>query len=850
MVSCGLRDNAEAILELNGNWQFKSKDSVIWRSAKVPGNVYSDLIVHGIIDKEEDIESVSVKLQDKVWEYTTEFDVEESILKKENIDIEFLGLDTYADVYLNDSLILKADNMFRMWSSNIKHVVRLGKNRLRVVFKPVVKEGVKKMNAAPYIMQASNERAPEHLRTSPYTRKAQFSYGWDWAPRFLTCGIWRGVNIRAWNSGRIDNLYFRLDSLNSNKAKYIVDIDVEVSTAGKYYVVVRFDSDEQETFAGEILKIGMNRITVPVTIYDPELWWPNGFGNQHMYRAKVYLVKEGRAISKMEGEFGVRTIKLHRNKDSIGESFRFTINGEDVFIKGANYVPPNAVKYGLNRDEANDIVKLAAESNMNMLRVWGGALYESNEFYTACDRSGILIWQDFTFACNTVPSDSLFLDNIEREAEYNVKRLRNHPSVALWCGNNENLMAWNNWGWKRKYNEAQQREIEENYNKVFHTILPNAVNRHQPDMYYHSSSPSTYKGEIPDADNGDNHAWDIWFGEQDIDIYSRERTPRFTSEFGMQSIPSYYTLREFAGDSVTETGWDSRAIVNRQRCIMPWLGKGDNYSGNDMMQDYVLRYYGKPKIFTEWIYLTQLVQGEAYKNVIEAHRLNRHRSYGVLFWQLNDTWPSISWSTTEYNLKKKASHYIVSKAFKPIITVVDSDKAKHGLYVINDNLQDISLDIRTYVVNFNGDVVNNKEYSIVAKGNNNTYITEIDNINIVDNTLCKKHVLVTECFAENGELIYRGTHYFAKTRELNLHREEISYSIKFDRGLLTVTLTSDVVHKDVVLDLLGQRGDFSDNCFDLLPNREVVVTVETELSSEREVLKYLRIYSANKYIDS
>ncbi|MCT4639130.1 MAG: hypothetical protein N4A72_15610 [Bacteroidales bacterium] len=849
-ASCGLRDNAEIVIALNDNWQFKCADSTVWRSVTVPGNVYSDLISNDIIDKDTNVESVSVQLQDKVWEYTTEFNIKERILKKDNIELEFLGLDTYADVYLNDSLIIVADNMFRKWDCNIKDIVKQGKNRLRVVFKPVVKEGLKHLKASPYIMQASNERAPEHLKTSPYTRKAQFSYGWDWAPRFLTSGIWRGVNIRAWSKGRINNHYFRLDSLSSDKAMYSVDVDVEISTPGKYYVVATFDSDVMETFAKRNLNVGMNRVTIPVTIHNPKLWWPNGYGDQYLYNTKVYLVKEARAISKSEGQFGVRKIKLHRDKDSIGESFRFSVNGEDIFIKGANYVPPVASKYGVNTDEATNLLKLTTDANMNMLRVWGGAIYENDEFYRECDRRGVLIWQDFMFACNTSPSDSAFLNNVKVEAEYNVKRLRNHPSVALWCGNNENLMAWNNWGWKRKYTATQQQEIEDNYREIFHKILPDAVKKHQPDTYYHSSSPSTYSGEITDVDNGDNHAWDIWFGERDIDIYNSEPTPRFTSEFGMQSLPSFYTLRKFAGDDVLNKGWESSHIRSRQRCIMPWLGKGNSYSGNEMMQDYVLRSYAKPNSFIEWIYLTQMVQAEAYKNVIEKHRLNRQRSYGVLYWQLNDTWPSISWSTTESDLKKKASHYVVSKAFEPLITVVSRQDSVNKLYVINDKLDSVDLTVKLSVINLRGECIESNEYSVLARANDNTYIADISNLAISDSVLCREHMVVAESYTKSGEPVYIGTYYFDKVKNLKLLDNKINYDIELRRGVLTVRLKSDVVHKDVVVELLGNRGDFTDNCFDLLPDKEVVVSTKTSFKNESEVLKSLRIFSANRYIEN
>jgi len=467
--------------ELHRDWEFRMVGDEKWLPATVPGVVHTDLLNGGVIEdpfyrtNEKDLQWIG----EEDWEYRTEFTVEEPLFNMDHVELVLEGLDTYADVYLNDSLVLSADNMFLEWQVDCKSILIQGANEMRVVFKSPVESAMSKWEALPYRLPASNDGGEEQV--SVFTRKAPYHYGWDWAPRLLTSGIWRPVYLEAWDHARIKDVQVIQKSITEKEAQYDIVFEVESDGSEK----------EMELFVGGtsksvLVKEGTNFETVSFVIKDPKLWWTNGLGEQNLYNLNCSLKLRGKVIDREDKRIGVRTLELVRQKDTIGESFFFKLNGQPVFMKGANYIPQDVFLPRVSRDQYRHLIESAAECNMNMIRVWGGGIYERDMFYDLCDEYGILVWQDFMFACSMYPGDADFLSSVEKEVSQQVKRLRNHPSLALWCGNNEVDVAWHNWGWQKQYeiNSVDSAKIWADYLNLFEELIPKVVSRLNPHTAY------------------------------------------------------------------------------------------------------------------------------------------------------------------------------------------------------------------------------------------------------------------------------------------------------------------------------------------------------------------------------
>ncbi|SVB49726.1 uncharacterized protein METZ01_LOCUS202580, partial [marine metagenome] len=503
--SCIKNDSNTQLISLE-NWTFRQAGTKTWYPAEVPGNVHTDLMTNGLIPNPFiGTNELNVQwVENEDWEYIAEFHINQESLGHDKIEITFEGLDTYAEIFLNDSLILQADNMFIPWSVNIKKYLKLGKNNLRVYFHSPVIRGQKKLDANPRFIPASNESKPVGQQTSIFTRKAQYHYGWDWGPRLVTSGIWRPISLRAWSGAKIRDVYFHLESLSKSSADYSIELSAESTNEIDAELTIRMANKTTSHRAS--LKQGNNNLKINRSIKNPILWWPRGSGNQKMYDVEIILTESNQILDRENEKIGVRKIDVIQTPDSLGSSFYIQINDIPIFMKGANYIPGDFFNVrAANRYE--EVIQNAVEANMNMLRVWGGAIYENDEFYDLCDKNGILIWQDFMFACCMVPGGNQHIQNIKNEAESNVKRLRNHPSLALWCGNNESLTGWREWNWQDTYSLHGKDSIAvwKTYDHIFHKLLPHVVDSLDPGRFYWSSSASSGFGKLQNPNNGDQH---------------------------------------------------------------------------------------------------------------------------------------------------------------------------------------------------------------------------------------------------------------------------------------------------------------------------------------------------------
>ena len=822
-------------IELNSNWKFKKAEDKSWLSAKVPGCVHTDLLDNKLIpdpsfQKNED----KVKwVEEKDWEYATTFEISGEIASYSNIDLQFDGLDTYADVYLNDKLVLKADNMFIGWNIPGKKLLQEGSNSLRIYFHSAVNIGLEKLAKIPYTLMAANEIAPENKRSNVMTRKAPFHYGWDWGPRLVTCGIWKAIKIKAWDNILMEDIYVKPVKISSERAFYKTQIEFTAQKKQKASMEVWIDNKLISKTSATIEK-GKTQYDIDFAIEKPELWWTNGLGGHKLYTVKVKMLVDNKEIQSISKRIGVRTLELVQDKDSIGRSFYFKLNGVPVFMKGANYIPSDIFTTRNTLLNYKRVVTDAVSANMNMLRIWGGAIYENDELYDLFDQNGILAWNDFMFACSVQPNDSAHLENIKKEAEYNVKRLRNHTSIALWCGNNENLRAWNEWGWKDKYTKQDGDILWNVYEKIFYHILPDAVKKYQPEISYWASSPQATGNKPSDRISGDEHDWSVWFGNVPFSSYAY-KVPRFVSEYGLQSFPEMKTMKAFATNS--DLSYRSPVMEHRQRSSMPWIGKG--FNGNEMIKTYIAKYYKEAANFESFIYLSQLMQAEGVRFAIETHRGNMPNCMGSLYWQINDCWPTMSWSSVDYFGRWKALHYTVKKAFKSIYPIIIRKDNLVQVKVANDKLQPEKVTLEAVLFDFNGKKLWSKHIEPTLKPNSSQIYLSIPEKELMALGDSSKTVLSIELKTGNTFLA-DNLFYFRDCKDLSLERPTIQKVIrKSGDQEYEISLTSTKLAKNVALTTTKSDGVFSDNYFDIIPGKTYKITYKgnsVDLAAELEIM--------------
>ena len=829
MVSCKNEEIKKVnIKDLTGDWKFSRAGKNNWYSAKVPGTVHTDLMANKLIpDPFIGFNEDSVQwIEDEDWIYQTTFQMDSAELNYNRQELIFEGLDTYADVYLNDELIISADNMFIPWQKECSDLLKDGENELRIIFHSAVEKGMEKLARLDYLLIATNEQAPDNEKTNVFTRKAPFHYGWDWGPRLVTCGIWRPVYLKSWNDGVIRDVYLIQEEFGKQKSIYTARIQLEAEKTGKYDISISEPESNLLVSSSKILKKGINEVDLELSFENPRLWWTNGLGESHLYTLDIDLKKNGELIDSTKERLGIRKIELVQEPGETGRSFLFELNDVPVFMKGANYIPGDIFIPRVSDEKYERVIREAVKANMNMLRVWGGAIYENDIFYDLCDDNGILVWQDFMFACAMQPGDSAHLENIRKEAEYNVKRLRNHPSMALWCGNNENLHAWHTWGWQDRYTEEQNEYHWQTYKNIFYKILPDAVKKYDPEKSYWPSSPQSYGDRLADRKSGDEHDWTIWFGQKDYRAYGVE-VPRFVSEYGLQSFPPMSTLDSFARKDQLYIFSD--LLDHRQRSKMNWVEPG--FNGNDMIMRYLRKYFPEPENFEEMVYLSQLSHLLSMKEAIESHRGSIPSCMGSLYWQINDCWPTISWSSVDYYGNWKASHYQAKRSFDKIIITENKSENKISLNVVSDLLEDKNLDLQLNWMkndgNFTGESISRQ---ITIKANTSTMVFE-KILGEKEMMMLDQTFLLARLF-DGNELIIEKMISFVRPLEQKLKASNIEYNITRRSDSYVIDLEPDVPTRFIELNFAGIKGWFDDNYFHLSPDNPKRIHFFTEESME------------------
>lgn len=810
---------------LNDGWSFRQPGNR-WFPATVPGTLHTDLLANKLINDPflGDNESKLQWVEENNWEYRCDFDCPGNITNHKNIILVFKGLDTYASVFLNKKLILETANMFREYEVDVKPHLRKTGNQLVILFSSASRRGKELAKLLPYTLPGDEK---------VFTRKAQYHYGWDWGPRFVTTGIFRPVIIKAWNDAVLQPVALQQISQSASNARFMAIITVNASTSGKYLIRLSGSPGENISKSMEIeLSQGISTHRIDFNIPDPQLWWCNGLGQPFLYTIKISLLKDTILCDESTIRTGVRTLELVKEKDEKGESFYFRLNGINVFMKGANYIPPDNFLPRVTHAKYDSIINLVANTNMNMLRIWGGGTYENDYFYDLCDEKGILIWQDFMFACAMYPGDTAFLNNVESEVRYNVERLRNHPCIALWCGNNEIDEGWHNWGWQKQYNysPADSAEIWENYKTVFHKIIPFVLSELDPQRPYQPSSPLIGWGHSESLLSGDSHYWGIWWGMEPFENYEL-KTGRFMSEYGFQGFPDPATINAFTNPS--DRKLSSSVMKSHQK----------HSAGFETIQKYMERDFPVPGDFDKYNYVSQLLQAYGMGKAIEAHRRAMPYCMGTLFWQLNDCWPVVSWSATDYYLRPKAFYYSLQRTFAPVLISACKENDSTVVYLISDKPRNIKGNLNIQLLDFRGNILFEKEIKDIIINNESRKLFEMQEKQLLSGHDPAK-LFMYATFKYNNNMIADMFYYFTKPAKLKLKKADYQLKFTTESGNNYIEITANTLLKNVRITSPDQYLRLEDNYFDLLPEhtKKILLPGNTDLNKLKQ---YINIMTLN-----
>ena len=829
-------------LSIDSGWQFRqhvtadggstTTPAAEWRPAVVPGDIHLDLLRNRLIEDSfyRDNEAKLQWIDKASWEYRTTIEATAKMLAHEHVDLVFEGLDAACDVYLNGQKLASPDNMFREWRVDAKPAMKQGGNELLIVFPPP-------MEAAEKVAVQDPWQPRIHTDPKVYLRKAAYEYGWDWGPRFVTSGIWRPAHLELWDEARVSDLFVEQKDITAAVAHLDVQMDVVASHAGPANLVLSYGLGNTATKAEQkvTLTAGVNHFEFPVEIDHPRLWYPNGYGAQPIYQFHAELDADGKTADHADAKTGLRSVVLRRDRDQWGRSFEFVVNGIPVFAKGADVIPfdsfPSRVTTALYRR----ILQSAKDSNMNMIRHWGGGYYESQEFYDMCDEMGLMVWQDMMFGNDWQPGTYDFKQQIEREAEYQIARLRNHPSIVLWSGNNETELV-RDWNGRGDLPVDVRLRLWEDYLTEFSGILARTAARLEPEIPYWPSSPSADYEDISDAyQSGDTHDWTVWHGNADFDEYQKHHW-RFVSEYGFQSFPEMKTIESFTKPE------------DRTSIFTPvMLAHQKNSAGNTIIHDYMLRYYGEPKDFASFLYASEVLQAEGIKTGAEGFRRDRPRTMGSIYWQLNDCWPVASWSSIDSEGRWKALQYYARRFYAPVLVSPAVENGALAVYVVSDRTKSEDGKLHLRIMNFSGQVIREVDEPVTitplaSKVYLQMPLSELSKTGAVDLSTIFGAVDLTV----DGQKVSSNTVFFAPSKQIHLPEAAVSSEIKQAGDGFDVTLISRVLARSTYVSFGEADTDYSDNYIDLLPNEPVTihVTSKSSLDDLRSQMKVVSLVDA------
>ena len=819
---------------LNGKWRlFNSKYDI---TADVPGALCDALLKEGLIDDPyyRDNEYKTLPLFDEGCTYERGFGLDEGLRGADKVLLRFYGIDTLSEVLLNGTPILATDNMHRTYTCDITELVRAENNTLTV-----------KLASPTAFITEKNAETPlwgvdSTMTGYPHIRKAHYMFGWDWGPMLPDMGIWRGVELIGVRGGLIGDVYVRQDHGRISESIVKLDIDVETEYAADGLCV----QAELTAPDGGVIKADgaiNGKTALRMTVNNAKLWYPRGYGEQPLYGLSLRLVRGGETLDEREIKIGLRTVTVSRDKltktdgSDNGEEFAFTVNGLKIFAMGANYIPEDQILPRTSAELTERLLNACCDANYNMIRVWGGGIYPDDRFYDMCDRMGLLVWQDCMFACSSYKADADFCENVRAEIADNAKRIRNHPSLAMWCGNNEIESMWVGWGLP----EEQQR-YKEDYLRLFEKVIPEVLGECDHETFYWCSSPSSggkFEGSS-DEHRGDQHYWAVWHSLKPFEDYYNHEF-RFCSEFGFESVPSIKTVRCFA--EPRDLNLCAPVMEAHQKCGQ----------GTEKIMYYLAQMSHYPYTFEGLIYATQTVQADAIRINVENMRRKRGVCMGSLYWQVNDSNPVISWASIEYFHRRKALHYAAKKLYAPVLlSAAHRDPENIRLNVSTERTEEFTAEIIWRSRRNTGEVIAQGSRSVTVKPLAAEYFLTLTPKETGILPSDKNSAYIEFALTENGKTLSANTCMPVRAKQFRFIDPELSFSVKDCGEQFEITVSSKAFAKGVWLDLKNADCIFSDNFFDLHSDKCVVTVDRSTLSAEMTETEFARELTVISYYEA
>jgi beta-mannosidase len=809
---------------LNKNWilklnqkinKTKNIDSAFLKKsipATIPGTVHTDLYNAKLIpnpfyaDNELKLDWISKS----DWTYKTSFNIPEGFNTQEPIYLYIEGLDTVCNIVLNKQLIGNPDNMFRHYKFEITRYLEQKNNQLQVNFKSPLKTSQELQEKYGKLFSVRH-----HQRI--YLRKAQYSFGWDWGPSFPTMGIWKPVYLLQSSEININTVMFDTKQISNHEAIVQIRIELEGKIENNNSILVELNNKTQ-SYSKNILDFNTNQILIELKMKNPALWWPNGYGDSNLYNLKITIFDDqNRIVDDWQRKIGIRKIQLVTLENDKC-TFKFIINNKSIFIKGANWIPSDSFIPRLDKNKYEQHLNLAKDANINMIRVWGGGIYEYDYFYQLCDEKGLLVWQDFMFACSAYPEFPKFINNVQEEVEEIIRRIQYHPCLAIWCGNNEN-----EWLWFRENMGAYEQMPGF---KIFHQLIPELIKKLDPNRPYWPTSPFGNEHDPNDYKSGNQHSWDIWSRWVDYNEVVNDNS-MFVTEFGFQSPANRQTLEEVIPDEQRKVQSELFEFHNKQ------------IEGNERLFKFLS---GNLPVETNWkdfIYLTQLNQGFALKTCIEHWRFNWPETMGSIIWQLNDCWPVTSWSLIDYKLIPKIAYYFVQNVYSSQLLKIKKNKSLLNILVSNQSKENFIGYVQLYTIDCgSGNMMKTETQPIKIEADTIKIHTKY---NIPDD----KYILVATLLDHNKTIINRNFYIGKKWKYMTLAKAEITVKLSNDKNNKFIIITVD--KPTFFIDLYHPEINFSDRGFIILPGEEKKIE-STGHNMSKVDLKKIEVFSLNNFL--
>ncbi len=826
-------------VNLQDGWRFAEAKSTEWTPVSVPGTVLSGLLEAGKMEdpyyRENEYAARELLAKDYVFE--TDFSVSDEVLNKKHCVLVCEGLDTLADVYVNEKLIGKADNMHRTWRFDCKDALQ-EENHLRIYFHSALTY-IREHEATPG--KEINFVATGVIGGNQYIRKAHSMFGWDWGAQLPDIGIWRDLYLECYDAGRIEDVVIhqthtwgeRPQMGELSQAEYVQAIEQSDTVSLSITAVPETDALPEGTSvtvsvsdpAGETMETIMlptqgESVQATVQIAQPKLWWCNGLGGQPLYSVQVSLTgADGAVLDSKTYSIGLRELTVSTKKDEWGNEFAFVINGISIFSMGADYIPEDCIYPWITKERIDALLRSSVKANYNTIRVWGGGYYPSDTFYDLCDHYGLIVWQDLMYACNVYDFTEEFEESIRQETIDNVRRLRHHASLGLWCGNNELESAWDHWG----ISETHSPLLKGDYIKQFEYVLPKVTKAEDSDTFYWPSSPSSGGcfDNPDDHDRGDCHYWDVWHGMKPFSDY-RKHYFRFCSEFGFESFPERKTIDTFALQQ--DCNIFSPVMESHQK----------NGTANGKILSYISENFRYPKDFDSLIYVSQVLQGVAIKAGVDHWRANRGRCMGALYWQLNDNWPVASWSSIDYFGRWKALHYMAARFFAPKAGYIYTEDTKAIISTANETLEDENLTVTVRIRDVEFNVLFEETVETCVKAQNSARVMERDFADVIGSK--KRRVFAEAVYTWADGTTSTEAEVFVPYKHMELMQPQIEADVTEENGTIAISLSTDCFAPFVWLEI-GEDVIFSDNCFDLTSEESKTVFIKREDVLSGKVLR-------------